>query len=55
MKAVKRFDPIHPGEILLDDFMKPLGISIDYDLRLTKQRDGDQIIRSVRKLSGSPT
>lgn len=22
-------DPIHPGEILLEDFMKPLGISIN--------------------------
>lgn len=25
----KRLDPIHPGEILLEDFMKPLGISIN--------------------------
>jgi addiction module HigA family antidote len=96
MKPSKRLDPIHPGEILLEDFMKPLGISInqlardldvppnrisaivngkrsitadtalrlgtyfqvspetwlglqvDYDLRLTRQRGGDQIIRSVR-------
>ncbi len=22
-------DPIHPGEILLEDFMKPLGVSIN--------------------------
>jgi len=96
MKPSKLLDPIHPGEILLEDFMKPLGISInqlardldvppnrigaivngirsitadtalrlgtyfrvspetwlglqiDYDLRLTRQRDGDQIIRRVR-------
>ena len=96
MKALKRLDPIHPGEILLEDFMKPLGISInqlardldvppnrisaivngarsitadtalrlgayfhvspetwlglqiDCDLRLIRQRDGDQIIRRVR-------
>ena len=96
MKPSKRLDPIHPGEILLEDFMKPLGISINqlardldvppnrigaivngmrsitadtalrlgtyfgvspeiwlglqtgYDLRLTRQRDGDQIIRTVR-------
>jgi len=96
MKLPKRLDPIHPGEILLEDFMKPLGISInqlardldvppnrigaivngtrsitadtalrlgayfrvsaetwlglqvDYDLRLTRQRDGDAILRSVR-------
>lgn len=29
--AVKRkhLDPIHPGEILLEDFMRPLGVSIN--------------------------
>ena len=89
-------DPIHPGEILLEDFMKPLGISInrlardldvppnrigaivngarsitadtalrlgtyfgvspetwlglqvDYDLRLIRQKVGDEIVRRVR-------
>jgi addiction module HigA family antidote len=25
-----------------------LGLQIDYDLRLTRQRDGDQIVRRVR-------
>ena len=25
----KRLDPIHPGEILLEDFMKPMGVSIN--------------------------
>ena len=96
MKPAKRLDPIPPGEILLEDFMKPLvisinqlardldvppnrisaivngtrsitadtalrlgtyfhvspetwlGLQIDYDLRLTRQRDGDRITRSVR-------
>ncbi len=96
MRQVKRLDPIHPGEILLEDFMRPLGISInrlardldvppnrisaivngtrsitadtalrlgtyfrvspetwlglqiDYDLRLVRQRDGDRIVRSIR-------
>ena len=24
----KRLEPIHPGEILLEDFMKPMGVSI---------------------------
>jgi addiction module HigA family antidote len=96
MKPSEPLDPIHPGEILLEDFMKPLGISInqlardldvppnrigaivngnrsitadtalrlgtyfrvspetwlglqiDYDLRLTRQRDGDRIIRNIR-------
>ena len=28
-KATKLLDPIHPGEILLEDFMRPLGISIN--------------------------
>jgi len=27
--AKKRLDPIPPGEILLEDFMRPLGISIN--------------------------
>jgi addiction module HigA family antidote len=96
MKLSKRLDPIHPGEILLEDFMRPLGISInqlardldvppnrigaivngtrsitadtalrlgtyfgvspetwlglqiDYDLRLIRQRDGDRIVGSIR-------
>jgi len=25
----KRLDPIHPGEILLEEFLKPMGISIN--------------------------
>lgn len=25
----KKLEPIHPGEILLEDFMKPMGISIN--------------------------
>ncbi len=29
MKLTKHLDPIHPGEILLEDFLKPLGISIN--------------------------
>jgi addiction module HigA family antidote len=29
MARKKLLDPIHPGEILLEDFMKPLGISIN--------------------------
>src|SRR5215510_5187736 len=28
-KKTKLLDPIHPGEILTEDFMKPLGISIN--------------------------
>jgi addiction module HigA family antidote len=29
MAKPKQLDPIHPGEILAEDFMKPLGISIN--------------------------
>lgn len=29
MKQAKHLEPIHPGEILIEDFMKPLGISIN--------------------------
>ena len=36
MTQTKRLDPIHPGEILLEDFMKPLGISIN---RLARDLD----------------
>jgi len=25
----KKLDPIHPGEVLLEEFMKPMGISIN--------------------------
>lgn len=28
-KKVTQLDPIHPGEILAEEFMKPLGISIN--------------------------
>lgn len=96
MNPQEQLDPIHPGEILLEDFMKPLGISInqlardldvppnristivngiraitadtalrlgtyfgvspetwlglqlDYDLRLTRQHAGQQILQRVR-------
>ena len=97
MARKKRLQPIHPGEILLEDFMKPLGISInrlardldvppnrislivngtrsitadtalrlatyfgvspelwlglqaDYELRVTRRTQGDEIRRRVRK------
>lgn len=42
--------PIHPGEILLEEFMKPLGLSqnrLGIDLRIPPQRVGD-IVRGRR-------
>ena len=35
-RRVRTLDPIHAGEILLEDFMKPLGISIN---RLARDLD----------------
>lgn len=29
MPAIKVLDPIHPGEILLEEFMRPLALSIN--------------------------
>ncbi|MGO9242009.1 MAG: HigA family addiction module antitoxin [Bryobacteraceae bacterium] len=29
MKGTRQLDPIHPGEILLEEFMRPLGVSIN--------------------------
>ena len=29
MTKGKRLDPIHPGEILIEEFMRPMGISIN--------------------------
>jgi addiction module HigA family antidote len=29
MTAKKKLEPIHPGEILMEDFMKPMGLSIN--------------------------
>ena len=29
MKPSKRLDPIHPGEVLLEDFMRPLKMKPD--------------------------
>ena len=33
MKPSKLLDPIHPGEILLEDFMQPLGIRMNQPAR----------------------
>lgn len=45
--------PIHPGEILLEDFMKPLGITqyrLAQDLRVTPIRIS-QIVRGERAIT----
>ena len=45
---------VHPGEILLEEFLKPLGISrtrLAADLGLPRGRIGE-IVRGVRAISG---
>ena len=49
----KGFSPIHPGEILLDDFMKPLGLTqyrLAQDLGVTPIRIS-QIVNEKRSIS----
>ncbi len=44
MAKPQRLSPIHPGEILREDFMKPLGISMNrlaLDLRVPVTRIGE--------------
>jgi addiction module HigA family antidote len=46
-------DPIHPGEILLEEFMKPLGLSrtrLGIDLGIPPQRVGE-ILRGKRTVT----
>ena len=53
MKPSKRLDPIHPGEILLEDFMKPMEIStskLARDLDVPPNRIG-AIVNGTRSLT----
>ncbi len=52
-KNVRRLPPVHPGEILREDLMKPLGISINRlarDLRVPPTR-ASEIVNSRRGIS----
>ena len=52
-KKVVKMDPIHPGEILSEEFMKPLGISINglsRDLHVPPNRI-HAIVRGMRAIS----
>ncbi|SRR6266498_5137636 len=49
----KNLSPVHPGEILLEDFMKPLGLTqyrLARDLRVTPIRIS-QIVNGKRSIS----
>src|SRR5438874_9334537 len=53
VKRSKILDPIHPGEILLEEFMKPLGISINQlarDLDVPPNRIG-AIVNGTRSIT----
>ena len=45
----KQLDPIHPGEILLEDFMKPLGVSIN---RLARDTVVPEIRTGLKRATG---
>ena len=44
MRKKKKLKPVHPGEILREEFMKPLGLSMNrmaHDLRVPLTRIAD--------------
>lgn len=52
-KAEKLMPPVHPGEILREDFMKPLGLTINrlaLDLRVPATRVGE-IVHERRRIT----
>ena len=53
MKRPKKMSPIHPGEVLLEDFLKPLGISqyrLAKDLKVPPRRI-NEIVHGTRSIS----
>jgi addiction module HigA family antidote len=53
MKKSNRLPPVHPGEILLEDFMKPLGITqyrLAKDIGVSSLRVS-QIVRGKRSIT----
>lgn len=53
ISAMKKLPPVHPGEILLEDFMKPLGLSqyhVAMDIGVTPLRIS-QIVRGKRAIT----
>ena len=53
MMTSKKLSPVHPGEILLEEYLKPLGISqnkLGRDLNVPAQRIND-IVRGQRAVT----
>lgn len=51
--AKKKFPPVHPGEILLEEFLKPLGMSqyrLAKDLHVPPRRI-NEIVHSLRSIT----
>ncbi len=51
--AKKRFPPVHPGEILLEEFLKPLGMSqyrLAKDLHVPPRRI-NEIVHGLRSIT----
>ena len=54
MSRAKKLPPIHPGEILLEEFLKPLGMSMNrlaQELRVPANRI-TQIVEGRRSITG---
>lgn len=52
-RRVSKFPPVHPGEILLEEFLKPLGISqyrLAKDIRVPPRRV-NEIIHEMRAVT----
>jgi addiction module HigA family antidote len=52
-KSERRIPPVHPGEILLDDFMKPLGLTVNklaLELHVPATRIGE-IVHERRRIT----
>lgn len=53
MTKIKKYEPIHPGEILLEEFLRPLGVS-QYELAKTvgvSPRRINEIVHGKRSIS----
>lgn len=47
--------PVHPGEVLLEEFLKPLGLSqhrLVLDLDVEQDEFGDRLERDVKVYAG---
>jgi antitoxin HigA-1 len=51
--AIRKLDPIHPGEVLLHDFLEPLGLSqyrLAHDISVPPRRI-NEIVHGTRSVS----